>query len=154
MPRPALRTSASAISARAAAGPGRRPPGVRLGSACAMLLLLSASPAAGGTQAADAADIEAGRAAFGPCRACHSVEKGKHGLGPSMHGVVGRQVAAVDGFAFSSALREQGGVWTPERLDAFLLAPRKAVPGTSMTFAGIKDPARRAALISYLASLK
>ncbi len=43
-----------------------------------------------------------------------------------------------------------GGEWSVELLDAFLEAPRKAVKGTKMSFAGLKKPGDRANLIVYL----
>jgi cytochrome c2 len=86
------------------------------------------------------------------CSGCHSIADGmSHRLGPDLHGVVGRQVAAASGFGeYSEALRAQKGEWTKERLEAFLSDPQAAVPGTSMGFAGVSDAKQRAALIEYL----
>lgn len=112
-------------------------------------------PAAGQAQPAAApAATDPGRAAFGPCRACHAIEKGVNRLGPSMFGIVGRRVASEPGYDFSPAMKAHGGVWTRERLDAYLADPRGVVPGSKMSYAGLKDPARRAALIDYLATLR
>jgi cytochrome c2 len=80
-------------------------------------------------------------------------EGGANRVGPNLYGVAGREVAAVEGFAYSSALKEYGGEWTYERLDCFLKNPKECVPGTSMAYSGIKDPAKRADMIAYLASL-
>jgi len=88
------------------------------------------------------------------CSACHVFEEGgANRVGPNLYGVPGRQVASVEGFAYSSALKEYGGEWTYERLDCFLANPSECVPGTSMAYAGIKDPQDRADMIAYLASL-
>ncbi|HYZ48155.1 MAG TPA: cytochrome c family protein, partial [Sphingomonas sp.] len=46
-----------------------------------------------------------------------------------------------------------GGQWTYEQLDRFLTAPARAVPGTKMGFAGIRNPRERAHVIAFLATL-
>jgi len=88
------------------------------------------------------------------CSACHVFDEGgPNRVGPNLYGVVGREVAAVDGFSYSNALQEYGGEWNYERLDCFLKNPSECVAGTSMGYAGIKDPEKRADMIAYLASL-
>ena len=47
-------------------------------------------------------------------------------------------------------MAELGGEWTPELIDTFIANPRKFLPGTKMTFAGLKKPNDRANLVSYL----
>jgi cytochrome c len=59
----------------------------------------------------------------------------------------------VPGFAYSAANRQSGLTWDPATLDRYLTSPRQVVPGTLMTFAGLHDPAQRAAVIAYLATL-
>ena len=54
------------------------------------------------------------------------------------------------GFAYSEAMRRSRVVWNEKTLDRFLADPLKAVPGTSMGYAGIPDPRERADLIAYL----
>ncbi len=71
-------------------------------------------------------------------------------VGPNLYGIVGGSVAAIEGFRYSSALREYSGDWTPERLDAFLANPREEVGGTRMGFAGVRDAEDRADLIAFL----
>jgi cytochrome c len=93
-------------------------------------------------------------AAFGMCAACHSDEAGRNGLGPSLHGVVGRQAGGVAGFAYSPAMKASGIVWDEAEIDRFIEDPRALVPGTKMTYAGLRDPARRAEITAYLATLK
>jgi cytochrome c len=88
------------------------------------------------------------------CKACHNFEAGAGAkIGPDLHGVVGRDIASVEGFNYSSALQSKEGDWTYENLNEFLTNPREWAPGTKMTFAGFKKPEQRAAVISYLRSI-
>ena len=97
------------------------------------------------------ADPEAGAKLFRQCKACHTVEPGgANRVGPNLYGVIDRPVASVDGFKYSSAMRDHGGNWDIERLDAFLEDPRKTVPRTRMSFRGLSDPEDRADMIAYL----
>lgn len=92
-----------------------------------------------------------GAAVFDRCRVCHTVDEGGGTLvGPNLWGVVGRPVAHVEGFDYSEALRAYGGTWQVDRLNAFLEDPQAVVPGTRMTFAGVKTLAERANLIAFL----
>lgn len=115
----------------------------------ALLALLAAGPASA------SGDAEKGSAVFKKCKACHSLVAGKHKLGPSLAGVIGRTAGTADGYRYSKAMKaygDSGVVWTEESLDAYLEAPRKIVKGTKMTFAGLKKPQQRADLIAYLQS--
>jgi cytochrome c len=73
--------------------------------------------------------------------------------GPSLYGVVGRDVGSVDGFNYSGSLSAVADVWTPENLNAFLENPRGYAPGTSMSYNGMRNIEDRADLIAYLDSL-
>lgn len=96
-----------------------------------------------------------GEQVFKRCVACHTIDKGgANGIGPNLHGVVGRAVASHAGFSYSSAMKAKGGVWDEAALNTYLEAPMKAVPGTRMAFAGVIDAADRKALILYLESRK
>lgn len=93
-----------------------------------------------------------GAQVFKRCTACHTIERGaRHGIGPNLHGIVGRAVASAPGFAYSPALKAKGGVWDAAALDVWLKSPVQAIPGNRMTFAGIAEAAEREALILYLA---
>ena len=99
-------------------------------------------------------DPAAGEKVFRKCKACHTVEEdGPSRVGPNLYGIVGASVAAVDGFRYSGALTDHAGDWTPDRLAAFLANPRRAVPGTKMSFAGLRKSEDQADVIAYLASL-
>lgn len=97
------------------------------------------------------ANADAGARVWNQCRACHALEEGNNGVGPYLHGIIGRDISAVDGFNYSGALAQLGDAWTPELIDAFIANPRSAAPGTSMSFNGISNPQDRANLIAYIA---
>ena len=63
---------------------------------------------------------------------------------------MGRPVASVADFAYSDGMKAHGGNWDPEPLQVFLTDPKGVVPGTKMSFAGLKKPEDRANLIAYL----
>lgn len=95
------------------------------------------------------------QAALRQCAMCHPTEaSGVPGVGPNLRGVHGRPAAGDPGFAYSEALRGRGVRWTDAELDAFLTDPAAYAPGTSMPFAGLKDPAARAEVIRILRDLK
>ncbi len=98
------------------------------------------------------ADAGAGEKVFGKCKACHKVD-GSNGTGPHLDGVVGRAVASVGDYSYSDGMKAHGGNWDPAVLDAFLTAPKTAVPGTKMSFAGLPKAEDRANLIAYLQTL-
>jgi cytochrome c len=116
------------------------------------LLVLSLA----GPHAAVAQDAAAGDAVFKRvCSTCHNATvEGPRKLGPTLHGVVGRKAASVEGFRYSTAKRDADLVWTPEKLSAYLLNPREFMPGTTMAYAGLKSDADRGNLIAYLQTLK
>jgi cytochrome c len=102
-----------------------------------------------------AASVEEGEKAAKKCAACHSFEQGgANKVGPGLWGVVNRPIASHEGFSYSEALSGKSGeVWDYEHLNAFLTNPKSYAPGTKMSFAGIKKPEERAAVIAYLRSL-
>ncbi len=108
----------------------------------------STTPAVSGTETAA---TDAAPAAFGQCAVCHSIAKGgANGVGPNLHGIVGRKGAAVAGFNYSPALKDWGQVWTEASLDKYIENPRGFVAGTRMSFGGQKDPAKRKEIIDWL----
>lgn len=101
-----------------------------------------------------AADQEKGAVIFDrKCSTCHDVT-GQTVSGPPLNGVVGRKTASVEGFPYSDAMRGLDGAWTPELLDAYLVKPRRMLPGTAMSFGGLKKDEDRRDLIGWLATLK
>ncbi len=97
-------------------------------------------------------DPVAGKAVFTACKTCHVVTPGQNRIGPSLYGVVGRTSGSVPGFSYSAANKNSHIVWTEPVLYEYLLAPQKYVPGTKMTYPGLKEAQKRADVIAYLKS--
>ena len=114
-----------------------------------MLAALSGSALAAG-------DAEKGKAAFAKCGICHQVGPDAQVLvGPPLNGVVGRKAASYPDFAYSPGMKrlgEEGYMWTPEHIDAFIADPKALVPDSPMAlaFQGIPDADERANIIAYL----
>ena len=124
----------------------------------ASLLLagLALAPALPAPAAADdEGDVKAGARVYARCKACHTVEQGgANKVGPNLWGIFGAEAGGRDiGFNYSKAMRESGIVWNEETLGAYLENPRKAVPGTRMVFAGLKNEDQREDVIAYLKSV-
>jgi nitrite reductase (NO-forming) len=103
-----------------------------------------------GTMAQADDQVAAGEKVFHKCQACHSNQAGVNKVGPSLAGVVGRKAASLAGYNYSSPMQQANIVWDEAALDRFLSGPAKFLPGTKMTFAGLKQAEDRAAVIAYL----
>ena len=97
------------------------------------------------------ADLANGKAKFALCQSCHTITPGGANMtGPNLHGVFGRKTASVEGFKYSDALKNANFTWDGAHLDEWLTKPQDFLPGTKMTFPGLKDPKDRSDLIAYL----
>ena len=112
------------------------------GAVVALLATVTASRADG--------DAVRGEQRFADCAACHSLEPGVVGVGPSLAGIFSRMAGALTQFRYSPAMRKSGIVWTPQTLDEFIADPQKRVPANRMPYAGMTEAADRADLIAYL----
>jgi cytochrome c len=111
----------------------------------------AATPAAATENYADfTGNASAGKVVFIQCQACHVLTEGVNRVGPSLHNKVGATAGQVAGFRYSEANKNSGIVWTEEKLFEYLKNPRAVIPGTTMAFAGIPDPQKRADLIAFL----
>jgi cytochrome c len=109
-----------------------------------------------GTVLLDPANAVTGQAVSAKCASCHSFEQGgANGTGPNLYGTLGKPPAFHAGYAYSAAFTgyAAGKTWTFDEMDAFLKAPQKHVPGTKMTFIGLKKQEERVAMIAYLQTL-
>ncbi len=92
-----------------------------------------------------------GEKVFKKCAACHSVTQGgANKIGPALWGVLGRQAGSVSDYKYSKAMAAHGKVWSFEEMDGFLTKPKDWIKGTKMSFAGLKNPKERAAVILYM----
>lgn len=107
-----------------------------------MLALGAAAPATA------AVDARRGEQVYKRCLACHALAYDR--VGPRHCGLFGRRAASVSGFGYSAAMRHSKIVWNARTLDQFLTDPKKMVPGTTMTYDGVRDRTERADLIAYL----
>jgi nitrite reductase (NO-forming) len=111
-----------------------------------------AIPAAA-SQPATTGDIAEGRQVFRKCQACHSLDAGKNGVGPSLAGIVGEKAGDAPGYNFSPAMKASNLTWDATTLDAYLTDPQKVVPGNKMPFPGLKTERERNAVIALLTAV-
>lgn len=109
------------------------------------LLLMSAVTAVAG-------DPAAGEQVFKKrCLVCHGVGEGaRNKVGPVLNGLFGRPAGSVPGYNYSSANKQSGIVWDETVFATYIRDPRGTVPGTKMTFAGLKSDRDIADLVAYL----
>jgi cytochrome c len=93
-------------------------------------------------------DPARGETIYHKCQGCHSIDRNR--VGPMHKGLFGRQAGSLPDFDYSAAMKNSGIVWNEQTLDRFLADPRGVVPGTKMTYAGVKNAQDRADLIAYL----
>lgn len=93
--------------------------------------------------------------AFGACKPCHSVARGRNGVGPSLFGIYGAHVGSVPGYKYSEVqLKASDMVIDEAFLTRYLADPKSVIPGNRMVFPGVKNPQDVAAIIAYLQTLK
>jgi cytochrome c len=98
------------------------------------------------------ADLKNGKSKFSLCQSCHTLtEGGANMTGPNLWHIIGA-TAGEDrgGFKFSDAMTQSHIVWTPEKLDTWITKPQDMVPGTKMSFAGLKNAQDRTDVIAYV----
>jgi len=117
-----------------------------------------AEPAADKAEAAnmsevDEAALKRGEKVFRRCKACHSLEAGKHRTGPSLAGVFGRKAGGAEGYKYSDAMLNSDVIWDATTLDAHLKDVPNFILGNKMgkVFAGgVKKGEDRLAVIEFL----
>ena len=118
-------------------------------------VLIAAAVVVATTLAAHAAgDPAAGEKVFNKCKICHNVGEGaKTKIGPELNGIPGRKAASIDGFNYSTGLKEdadKGLVWSEDKLTEYLRNPKAFNPTTKMAFAGLPKDEDIADVIAYL----
>jgi cytochrome c len=99
----------------------------------------------------NAADLANGEAKFALCASCHTITPGGPNMtGPNLFGVVGRKAGAHPDFNYSDPVKNAGFTWDAAHLETWLTDPRAMLPGTKMSFVGLKDPKDRTDVIAYL----
>lgn len=82
---------------------------------------------------------------------CHQIgETAKNSVGPNLNGVIGRAAGSVAGYAYSDANKKSGITWDEATFKEYIADPKAKVPGTKMSFAGIKDQQKVNDLVAYL----
>ena len=67
-------------------------------------------------------DLAHGEKVFKKCSACHVVNKGgENKIGPALYGVLGRKVAAIESYKYSSAMAAYDKEWTFEEMNLSLI---------------------------------
>jgi cytochrome c len=90
--------------------------------------------------AALAQDISAGKSSFNKCLACHAIGEGaKNKIGPQLNGLDGRKSGTAPDYSYSDANKNSGITWSEAEFKDYIKDPKAKIPGTKMTFAGIKN---------------
>lgn len=115
-----------------------------LKTAIALALIAASAPALAG-------DPTAGAQVFKKCQACHAVGEGaKNKVGPELNGLFGRPAGSVPDYAYSDANKNSGIVWSHEIFAEYIKNPRGYLPGTKMSFAGLKKEKEIEDVTAYL----
>ena len=114
-------------------------------------LIVAAALVAASTAAGLAQDVEKGTNSFKKCLPCHSIGPGaKNKIGPELNSLDGRKAGTVPDYNFSDANKNSGIVWNEATFKEYIKDPRAKIPGTKMTFPGIKNEQEINDLWAYL----
>ena len=114
----------------------------------ALVVIAAAAHASG----ALAQDVDAGKASFNKCMACHAIGEGAtHKVGPQLNGLDGRKAGTAEGYSYSEANKKSGLTWNKEQFLDYIKDPKAKIPGTKMAFAGIKNEKEVNDLWAFLA---
>src|SRR4051812_33899685 len=115
------------------------------------LAILSAASILAALGSAQAQDAAAGEKVFLQCRACHQVgDAAKNAVGPVLNGLFGRKAGMIEGYSYSPANKNSGITWDEATFREYIKDPKAKIPGTKMTFPGLKDPKQIDDIVAYL----
>jgi cytochrome c len=113
------------------------------------LVVVTSSAASG----ALAQDVAAGKTSFNKCLPCHAIGEGaKNKVGPELNGIDGRKSGSAPDYSYSDANKNSGITWGKDVFLEYIKDPKAKIPGTKMTFAGIKNETEANNPWAYLAS--
>ena len=116
-------------------------------SLATVIALASSAAFAGG-------DAKKGEKVFKKCAACHSVEAGKHKIGPSLAGIVGKKAGSTD-FTKYKALKGADFSWDEDTISDWITNQKdflksKGLPTKTAMRIAIKKEDDREDVIAYL----
>jgi cytochrome c len=87
-----------------------------------------------------AQDVAAGKTSFNKCLACHAIGEGaKNKVGPELNGIDGRKSGTAPDYSYSDANKNSGITWNEAEFKDYIKDPKAKIPGTKMTFPGVKN---------------
>jgi cytochrome c len=87
------------------------------------------------------------------CGVCHTVDaSAPPRQGPHLVGIIGRTAGKMPKANYSKGMKAARFTWDRDHLDKWLAEPQAVIPDTTMMYRQ-NDPAIRAAIIEYLASI-
>jgi cytochrome c len=118
-----------------------------------VLILMAISPLL--VAGAQAADVEHGAQVFKKCVTCHAVgPDAKAKVGPPLNGLMGRKSGTYEGYSYTDANKNSGIVWDDAVFAKYIKDPKGVIPGTKMSFAGLKDETDINDLLAFLKQYK
>jgi cytochrome c len=89
---------------------------------------------------AQAQDIAAGETVFKQCRACHQIgANARNVVGPILNGLDGRKSGTIEGYSYSEPNKNSGITWNDGSFKEYIKNPMAKIPGTKMSFVGLKN---------------
>jgi cytochrome c len=105
-----------------------------------IMAAMTAVSIAASASVAVAQDVANGQHSFNKCLPCHAIgPDAENKIGPQLNGLDGRHSGTAPSYSYSDANKNSGIVWGETTFKDYIKNPSAVVPGTKMTFAGIKN---------------